>query len=226
MRVFGFIAAVILTLITFFSEKITEKIPKKPTLISFAAGMMVSYMFLTLFPAVYGNVKGLPLEFYIVLAGFVLVHMVEKYFSQRGYSVSAAEKVYAIHTIVFLIYNFLSGVAFYFFQANPVALLLFLIPVAVHTLFSTTLLEKLPSVLQRSTVAAVLLASAPIFGAVAPSLLPDYSSVFNYLFAFAVGAIFYVVVRDEIPSGKKGRPSWFFYGVLLYAALVWAFNLL
>ena len=68
----------------------------------------------------------------------------------------------------------------------------------------------------------------PTFGAIVGVLIFEFSSeiIFFIIFAVFLGLLLYIVIRDMIPLGKKGKPLMFLLGVSFAIGLFLIFELL
>ena len=75
------IYGILLSLGHYFSEELTERIKNfRYNVISFAAGISITYVFLVLLPELYRGVQDLDkLIFIFVLMGFASLHLVDKH---------------------------------------------------------------------------------------------------------------------------------------------------
>ncbi|MCF2143271.1 MAG: ZIP family metal transporter [Candidatus Heimdallarchaeota archaeon] len=72
----------------------------------------------------------------------------------------------------------------------------------------------------------ILNAIMPLAGAALGLVLVLNKTALYTIFAFSLGLILYIVVRDMIPLGKKGKPAFFVFGVLLAVSIFLIFELL
>ncbi len=66
----------------------------------------------------------------------------------------------------------------------------------------------------------------PLAGATLGLVLVLNKTALYTIFVFSLGLILYIVVRDMIPLGKKGKPAFFVFGVLLAVSIFLIFELL
>jgi hypothetical protein len=208
----------------YFSESITHKY--RTGLLSFSAGVSITYVFLDLFPQF--SVQVLQISrflFLFVLFGFGLLHVVEKYLYQHARRARLRKELRIEHTITSFCYHLLIGFLLAYMVANfgSINSALFFIPLLLYTLVST-----LPLALPKSTVWKIVLASSTLVGTIIGTLVAPYitASIFVSILGFYIGVVSYTVLRHALPYGKKGKPLHFILGSALYAlVIVWSWTL-
>ncbi|MBR9707236.1 MAG: hypothetical protein GOV15_02250, partial [Candidatus Diapherotrites archaeon] len=101
--------------------------------------------------------------------------------------------------------------------------LLAFIPFLLHTLSSTIALLHIHEHMRVTGWRKLFMATSTIIGALIGSVLFQSVSLYAYFasFAFVVGLLLYIIVRDTLPKGKRGNPSLFAIGMVLVAATIY-----
>ena len=109
--VIGYILALILSVVDFFTEGLFSKAsPNKMKFISVAAGVSVSYIFLILLPEIYSSAVAInKLLFFAILFGFGIFHIIEKYIRQNFTGPELRKEHRLIHSTTSFIYFFVVG---------------------------------------------------------------------------------------------------------------------
>ena len=212
----------LISVIHYYSEEIGfHSRHIRDELISFAAGVSLAYIFITLLPefAIGDEVLQKRLLFIFVLVGFTVLHIVEKYIYQH---VKKRRKLYEDlkieDSIVSFIYHFIVGIILFLFTQTDKRLgILFFIPIALHTAAST-----LPVNAPKHKHMAALVASGTLLGTLASFTLLNYITpvIFFSMMGAMVGALLFMITRHSLPHGKRGNPVLFMIGLLFYVA-VW-----
>ena len=208
----------ILCIADFVTEHaIAHKIKKNYKLISFSAGVAISYIILSLFPEIseYALIYSRNIFLYALL-GFVSLNLVEQYvYKSNAKNQSISHKT--VHVAYFFVYNFFIGAILAIFASKGLAkALLFFIPFLLYII-----VEILPQEFQfKKNLSKVIYSSAPLFGALAAIRYIDIiSSIFGELLSFITGTLLYIVIRESLPSEKTEKPFYFIIGVLFYTAI-------
>lgn len=215
------ILAFILTVIHFFSNKISKRIEKHHIqIMSFSAGMLVTLIFVDLIPRVVTGVDTTPVYVFL-LFGFVLVHLSEKYIYQHIKNRRILMKDLAeLHTLGFFLDHLMIGIvlAFSFTLSTQLNFIIF-IPFLLHTISSSMSLEHITEKMKLK-VNKVILNSSTLLGALFAVFLKPTQFWYYSIFAFLLGALLYISIRDMLPQGKKGDSMLFIFGFILTLILV------
>jgi len=217
--------AIALSVLHFFSEEYSGKIEGfHSELVSFSAGLFITFIFLDLLPEFLNGLQFAGENIFLaLLLGFVVFHMGEKYIYQHITNKRELLKdLTAIHALGFFFDHFTVGVALFLVFSVPIptfGLLLF-IPLLLHTVSSSLSLSHLDEVYRRKSVFGFLLPLSPVIGVLAAWLLNPTTALYYILFSIVVGALLYVVIRDMIPSGKKGDLPAFIIGFIVSLAIL------
>ena len=220
-HILSLILAGILSFADYITENIfSKKLRKNRKLISFAAGVAISYIILRLLPEIssYAIIDGRRI-FLFVLFGFVSLNLVEQYlYKEVGKLKHSLEYHKSIHVTYFFIYNFFIGLVLVIFASKGLMqVLLFFIPFLLYII-----VEILPQEFEfKNQAFRIFYSLAPLFGAVVGINSIDFiNSVFGSLISFIAGTLLYIVIRESLPSDKAEKPLYFLIGVLFYALII------
>ena len=123
--VVGYILALILSIVDFFTEGLFSKVSQnKMKFISVSAGVSVSYIFLILLPEIYsGSMEISKLLFLAILFGFGVFHLIEKYIRQNFTGPALRKEHRLVHSLTSFVYFFV--VVYYCFVLCIVVVMLF-----------------------------------------------------------------------------------------------------
>ncbi|MBS3749370.1 MAG: hypothetical protein KGY67_06685 [Candidatus Thermoplasmatota archaeon] len=220
MLILAIILAFILGLVQFFSEQIVNTCGKYYThVLSFSAGISVTYLFVDLFPAFSINaVETNQFLFVTVLIGFIFIHLIEKYVYQHSKDDSIDDRLEGLNQFTSVFYHVVLGVVIFDFSEKSIikALLLF-VPIVIFTGVST-----LPVRRHSSSLIRFFVSLSTLVGVIVAWVLFDYIQGFilSGLIGFVIGGLLFSVIRHSIPHGKKGKPLFFVIGVLVYTPIV------
>ncbi len=223
------IIAVIMGLTDFVGHKISGLAAgHRDSFLSFSAGLLISLLFLILVPGVISI--GFPeFSFFFILIGFLLMHLIEKYiYNHIMNKQELLEDLKVVHIIGFGLDNFLVG----FIIASFVELDFFLVielsfPLFLQMLTSSISLDSIDTRLSEkySKYSKIILSVLPILGAILGIILEFEHLVTNYVLAFVLGILFYMIIRDVLPQRGKGRSVLFISGNLIVIFL-WLIRIL
>jgi len=220
-----FVLAAVLSLVNLFSELYSSKIERIHSgFISFSAGLFITFIFMEIFPE---TLKGLDFLghnlFVLILLGFVVFHLGEKFVYQHIKHKKLMLKDLAfIHIGGFFIYHFVIGIMLFLsFSTGITSLGLFAFALLLtHIIASSVSLTHIDEFVGMNKPVMILLASAPLAGTVFASLLKPSPEIYYSLFAFVLGAVFYIVTRDMLPEEKEGNSKLFLAGFVLSLAAI------
>jgi hypothetical protein len=215
-----FILAIVLGIAYHLANQVDLKHKKYyAAMISFSSGISITYLTLSLFPDfTIGAILIHPLLFFSVLGGFSLHHIVEKsiYINHPKHDIikllSLEERVF------YFAYHFILGILLVFFSKESfLGTILFFIPIFAYSLVSSLTTEPY-DVKRHSWLAS----SATFWGVVLIAIIWRFIPIWIYflLMGIVVGILLYSIVRHHIPFGKKGDPTYFLIGALIYSVLV------
>ena len=217
------IFSLILVATHFWNEKIQiRKEYARVRVISFVAGISVTYVFLGLLPEVYRGFELLDrLIFISLLAGFSVAHLVEKYIYQHSAPQTLKERLGGIHSTAFFFYHFFIGVILVRLnQMSKLDSVLFFLPVLFYSAVGLISLEKIHSKIWERPSLKFLLSLSTLFGVFLAESLISFEHTFNILFGFIIGVFLYIVLIDFVPREARGRPEYFALGVFTYTLII------
>ncbi len=210
-----------LSIVHFTGEYVSEHLERHHAkLISLSSGVFITILFIDLLPLAARD----PLNFPILLAGFVLFHSIEKYVYQRHPS-QFTWRVQQLDAMGFFFVNFLNGFALVLiYDFNPQLAYFVILPLIFAELASSTLLSHVLEKLDAGVLFKMFLSSSVFLGALVASALKFDEIVANNIFAFVIGTMFYIVVRDMVPKHREGRLEYFILGAFVMYLISHAFG--
>lgn len=215
------IFAIVLALLSQYSDHVRlRKIISKHGLMAFAAGLSIAYLFLTLLP------QSLEIQpelrrtlFMFMLVGFAVFRLGEVYAYRHATGRKRRRELKLEHNIAFAIYHFIIGISLVFFLEQSLRQgILFFVPIAVHIAATTAAFSRLHG--KRTRQAPHLLASvAPILGVVVALYVVLSQQVLVGIVGVVIGALFYLVIKELLPSRGRGDPKWFVIGIILFVLI-------
>lgn len=216
--VFGQILALVLSLADFFTEGIFSKPnPFKIKFISFAAGVSISFIFLSLMPEIYSGALNINrLLFFSVLFGFAIFHLLEKHIRQHYTRAKFKKEHQIIHSSTSFIYFFVVGfILVKIAESDQIRSILFFIPILFHVV-----IDSLPRRATKKRHYRALFASSAFLGSIV-AIFIDFGTTFNLaILGIIGGALLYTVIREVLPKEREGKPLYFIVGLLLYTVLI------
>ncbi len=195
--------------------------------LSLGSGMLITLIILQVFPQLFGEGVSLlgNLVYIGVLAGFVIYHLFEKYIYQlTAKRQQLVQELGYLHVVGFLVDNFIDGFILVLlfglaiFQ-NYLILLLFL-PLLLSNIAESITLRHISDKFKLSKPMVILLALTNVIGAIVATVLNFDKAQFYSTLSVLTGILVYFIVRDEIPSGKEGKPLFFIIGVVIISVIV------
>lgn len=216
------ILALILSIVHFFSRSISKIIEKHHVNItSFSAGMFLTLLFVDFLPRAASGLEDNSPVFLALAVGFVMYHLSEKYLYQHVKNKEMLlEELAELHNVGFFIDHFMVGfVLVLTFKLASYTNYLIFIPFLLHTVSSSMSLEHIRARI-KTEVNKFFLNISTFLGA----LFAHFSQLGTFwyytLFAFFLGALLYISVRDMLPGGKRGNPLMFLIGFLLTIGVI------
>ena len=213
--------ALILSILHFFSSKVSGKIEKYHSkIISLSAGILVSLLFLEILPLLLKTrTLSNSLIFTAILGGFVVFHIAEKYLYQHiKHKKELLKDLAELHVLGFYINHFILG--FLLVLAGKGTQLLIFIPLLLHTVSSSISLEHIHEKIRSNISKRIFIASSTFLGALVAILLSPAETLYILLFSIITGMVLYISFRDMVPKEKEGSPQFFLLGVLLIVILL------
>jgi hypothetical protein len=214
----------ILTVVHYYADRFNAFCRgAKDELLSFTAGISLTYICLKLLPE---STKALEYDtrniFVFILLGLVINHVIEKYVYQHTSRRKLLRAIKEAHSLAFFIYHLVIGVIMVyitrwngFFGAT-----LFLVPMFFHTGISKVSIEEIHVLAKGHPIIRIILSASTFIGVMIAVLTNLPAILSYYALGFVIGALLYIVIRDEIPEKKKGKLHYFVIGVLLYSTFI------
>ena len=223
------LAATLVTLAIISVHIIGEKFSKHierfhRELLSFGAGLMVGIFFLEILPHIALGVEFLGQFVYVfLLAGFILIHILEKYVYQHARSKQEiAKDIILFEKAGLAAHGFFIGffIAVYFEAFEQLAYLI-VAPFFIRT-FAVSVSSAHISEKNESRLYTFLKNSPFMIGALSGLILSSSEVWLFIALSIATGFIIYIIIRDMIPPYKEGRPIYFVLGslVILFITLL------
>jgi len=218
--------AAVLSLVHYYSERYTGRIERYHSeLISFSAGLFITYIFLYLLPELMEGGKYMGNNiFFLILLGFIVYHLSQKFLYQHVKNKKELLRdLSSLHIAGFFIDHFVVGIILFLAISTEDVLvgMLVFVPLLLHTFSSSISLDHIDEHVSFNRPIGSLLAVSPILGVIFAKVLIVNLEIFYSLFALATGALLYVVIKDAIPEDKSGKPEYFALGFFIsYIALL------
>lgn len=181
---------------------------------SFAAGFSIGYVFLFLIPELSSSREtDLIDSTSLALIGFTLFHASHK-FIFKSKTTLRDSFLDDIHILTAGSYSFLITFSLVeIARQNYLRGLIISLIIALHTVLSDVTQTKTNKEHKNKLKLPILIFSTLLAGFLSVFTLtsPTFTSA---LFALTTGAIVYIAIREELPSGSSGRPEYFILGVL------------
>jgi zinc transporter ZupT len=220
--------ATIMSLTDYFGHKISGLAGKNRDIwLSLSGGILTALLFLILIPDLISTNNGeISFSFLFILIGFLFMHLAEKYIYQHETNKQKfSDNLKLIHIFGFGLDNFLVGFILASVLETDLSVALNLsIPLFLQMLTSSFSLDSIDTP-KSSLLSKIILSLLPIIGALIGILLELDQAISSYLLAFALGVLFYMIVRDVIPQGNRGRASLYFLGNLI-SIILWILRFL
>jgi hypothetical protein len=217
------ILGLVLAVVHYFSERIEPRDPvKRHKLVSFVAGISITYIFLQLFPKVYIGIESLhEFLFLFILAGFACFHLIEKHIYQHESKEILHEDLRITHSAMFFFYHLVIGILLVeLVSINLVGGILFFIPILFHTAVSSASLKGIHVSIRESILLKILLSFSTLFGVIIAYFISVPPHVLYSFLGFVLGSLLYVVIRDSIPKETEGKAIYFVLGIIAYAFII------
>ncbi|HLD81087.1 MAG TPA: hypothetical protein VJA40_03725, partial [archaeon] len=207
------VLAIALSVTHYFNAALRQRFKRyESDAASFAGGISIAYLFLQIMPELYAGYTVVSSYLFVfVLVGFTLMHLIEKQIQSHTHRLEKRrEELKELHSAYFFFYHFLVGVVLLrLVELNAVTGALFFVPVFLYTLASGVSLSEVHERVRGHAAARLLLSSSSLFGVFAAAVYKVPDVLFYALFSFVGGMFFYVVIREAVPSERKGHPNFF-----------------
>lgn len=211
-KIIGLLFVLTFSIGIYISKNIGHKWIHKQKIASFSAGVIISYLFLKLLPELfYLNIHKTSTIYLLLLLGFSLIHLIEKYIYQHTEDKVRLkfEHQKAHETFFFIYYAVLAVLIVFFSSINIISAALFTTTIIFYSVIKSISTPKKDNM-------NGFLYIAPLLGFIFSILFPFTTKLFIAILSIITGSIFYLVTRELIPSGRKGKPVYFVLGILFY----------
>jgi len=220
--------SLIISLVDYLSDDVIPRImDKKHDVVSFTAGLSVTYIFLELLPDVYAGIGLVDRYVFLsLLVGFIIFHLAEKHIYKQVQQQHQSDLT-RIHLGGQFLYHFIVGILIVTFtQRSIIDGFLLLVPVTLHSGLSNLSSRGIHNFDMKSRrifknrVKRVFYSLSPFYGAIVAFVIPFSGKLVAILTSFIAGILLYIVIREEIPPDRKGNPRLFLIGAVLYALFI------
>jgi len=193
-------------------------------ILSFSSGVLISLVFLILVPDLIAS-NNSALIFFYILVGFLLMHMAESFiYKNIGNKQELLEDLKFLHIFGFGLDNFLVGFIIASLLEIDLSLAIIIsIPLFFQMLTSSISLDSI-DIRINDRFSKILLSILPLIGAILGLFLEYEAVVSSFFLAVVIGILFYMIIRDVIPQGGKGKPILFILGNVL-SIFLWLFRI-
>ncbi len=208
--------AIIVGLTHYFSNRYEMKHRENvPKIISFSAGVSITYVLLELFPVFTEVALSInKLIFVSVLFGFITHHLIEKEIYKHNHKHELIRMLSLEENVSSFIYHFIIGMVLVaFVNQSVIQALLYFLPMITFTLVTT-----LPS--HFSADRAIIISFSTLLG-VTTAIIFDLALWLEFsLVGLVIGMLLFTVIRHHIPFGRKGKIGYFTLGFMIYSILI------
>ena len=210
------ILAIIVGITYYLSNRYEMKHKRNiPKIISFSAGVSITYVLLELFPVFTEEALTInKLIFISVLIGFITHHLVEKEIYKHNHRHELIRMLSIEESVFSFIYHFIIGmVLITFVNRGIIAGILYFIP-----MITFTLVTNLPAHFSKDR--ALIVSFSSLLGVMTATIFPPLRWFEFSLIGLVIGMLLYTVIRHHIPFGRKGKIGYFTLGFIIYSLLI------
>lgn len=205
------ILAATLSVLSYLSVDVIGRLERiHSVLASLSAGILVSIIFVSLLPIF--SRAAIKIDLYIVLlVGFVAFNLLEKFTYQRAAEKDLKSRLSVEQFVGFAIDHLVIGLSLVlvFLLDSVRALLVITVPFLIHIFATAHPISHVWRGARLGVGAEVALSLMPFAGAVLATLLAGFVSNLYAAFAFVLGALMFLVIRDVVPKEREGKPAVF-----------------
>ena len=208
----------------YFSEKVNIKGVNRMRMVSFTAGILITYLFLHMFPVLFESdiiLNRISLVF--VLVGFAVFHALEKHIYQHSKSTEVLKKeLKETHTISLFAYYMVMGMALVNIgrYTGMLNVTLFFVPLLLHAALSSISFSELHSMVRDRPEIKFLLSISTILGMLVAYYTGVFQAIQHMLMGSVIGMLLYITIVDSVPKEREGSPVSFLLGVAIYAVII------
>jgi len=223
----GFVLPILFGLILVIAHYISQRLniqhdAHRMKIISFTAGIFITYLILHMLPQLYVNNLFLNrISLLSVLIGFSFFHTIEKYIYQHESGDRLKMDLKSVHEFLLFLYYVVVGIVLVSItQLNIVNGILLFIPILLFTALSTVSLKQVHEIMTSKKITKTVLSISALFGALIGIFLDINIVIYDALFGFVVGSMLYVIVVESLPKEREGNPLFFILGLVLYTIII------
>lgn len=211
-----------LSIVSYFSEHFLRFARRwHDGLLSLSAGILIALLLYKLIPMLPGIPVLTSVSPAIMLLGFLGFYLAEDWVYQHGPRPKLIKNVTAWHAVGFSIdHAAIIGFTLVLLAdlTQPIELAIISVPFLIHVIASADSLSKIRKGIHAGPATEVLLSIMPLIGAAIAVWLSTNTVALWAAFAYIIGALLYLTVRDVIPPEREDKPLWFVIGLVLTVA--------
>ena len=202
----------------------------KDKLISFVAGVATVYIFMDLLPEFYSEATKIsPVLYTSVFFGFAIFFLIDKEIYQKIQHKKVSEDIKLAHGVGIIVYYFVVGMALVqLLSVDMKQGILFFIPVFIYSGLSTLSGHGIHGMhgphYEALSHIKLFQSLSVIAGTLVGLFVVIPNPIFVYLIGLVGGLLLYVIIRDTLPKGKKGKPYMYVTGAAIYTVLIIALS--
>lgn len=212
-----------LTAAHFISQRLhIQHDPNRMKIISFTAGIFITYLILHMFPQLYqGDIFLSRMSMLAALIGFAFFHTLEKYIYQHESGDRLRIELKELHMILLFSYHIIVGIIIVSLtELNLINGILLFIPILLFTSLSTISMKEIHEIMTSGKVLKFVLAISSLIGVSIALIINIPTLIFSVLFGFMLGSLLYIIIVEALPKEKEGNPLFFVLGLVLYTILI------
>ena len=214
--------SVVIGIMQFWGNRLEIKNKERSyKIISFSAGVTITYIFLELLPMVTQVAVSFSNYLFLsVLLGFVIHLFTEREIYKHNHNHKLVRMINLEENIFYFMHHIIIGIVFAsFMNKSLVHGLLFFLSIMIYSFVS-----NLPTAPHRPLAKAIFLASSTLCGSIIGIFLLEVIQIADWIqFAFigiTTGILFFTVTRHQIPFERRGKLRYFSLGAFIYTLLI------
>ena len=222
LEISAYIFGILMLIAHFTSDKI--HIRHKNMLLSFSAGVSITYMFLHLLPRTF---LGEEIIYIFFLTGFVAIRMIEVHIRKNTSFKNYLHKETDIHAaIIFMYHIFIGIVAFDIISEGILQGVLFFFPILLYSMINSVSTKKIHKSRKEGIWRKIVLSSSTLIGITISVFIQLPFIVYDALLGFIIGSMLYIILTDSTPKITEDIPKYFVAGILIYTVLIWIIKII
>jgi hypothetical protein len=186
---------------------------------SFGAGASVAYLFMVMLPTILEGAMVLGKDMFIYpLVGFSMIHIIEKYIYKHERGSVMHHHLKNVHIGAMFLYHLAAGIVLYdVARTDPVKglVLLFILvmfslilSISKHSIHEHKHLKKLPG-------PGIAMSLGGLIGVLMGLVIGVHLATFIPLYGLVAGFMFFIVIRESIPTGRLEDMNFFVLGIIV-----------